>query len=104
MTPLLKEAIVHHLANRRWRPGWTLTVCEDPWEGLFVRFVGPVQDSYDPENTIDIGFPAWLPPMLTTEQLDYWVQWRLNRQESHEGREFYMSRCANRPVFDPHAE
>lgn len=104
MRPLPKEAIVHHLADRRWRPGWTLTVHEDTWEGLYVRFIGPVQNAYDCRNHITIGFNAWLPPMLTTEQLDYWVQWRLNRQESHEGREFYMSRSEDRPVFDPHAE
>ena len=75
-------------------------MCEDPWEGPFVRFVGPVDDSYNPGSTIDLGISSWLPPMVTTDQLDLWVQWRLWRVEGHESREYLMR--GGVPLFDPH--
>ena len=95
------EEIKDHLASIQYKPGWTWNVEIDPWEGLYIRFLISVEDSYSPGQTVDLGFSSWLPPMTNRKQLDLWLQWRIWRLESHEAREFM--RRDNRPIFDPHA-
>lgn len=90
-----------HLSTLTYRPGWSWTLERDVWEGLFVRFIGLVEDSYNANKKIALGINSWLPPMMSTEQLDAWMAWRLWRIEGHEAREFLCR--DNQPIFDPHA-
>jgi hypothetical protein len=99
---LSSEEIRRRLDERTYRPGWSWTLKEDPWEGRYVRFLCTgVADAFTPGATIDIGFDSWLPPMESIRQLDLWMQWRLARAESHESREFYQ--LNGNPLFDPHS-
>jgi hypothetical protein len=82
-----------------YKPGWTWTLREDPWEGLFVRFLVEIEDSYG-TGTLTLGIDSWLPPQVSEESLRLWMAWRLGRIESHEMREFF--KVDGRPVFDPH--
>jgi hypothetical protein len=98
---LTTEQIRQRLGELRYRPNWSWSLQIDPWEGAFIRFVATdVEDSYG-GKTLDIGFNTWLPPMLTVDQLDAFMQWRLARCEVHEAREF-LHGPDHRPLFDPH--
>jgi hypothetical protein len=101
VAPLTTRQIHDHLAGITYRPGWSWTLCEDPWEGPYIRFVWEGVPDSSGGGTIDIGFDTWLPPMLSTEQLDHFMQWRLARCEINESREFLQR--GGRPLFDPHA-
>jgi hypothetical protein len=94
-----------HLEKRKFRPGWTVEVYQGLWEGPHAVFRAEVPDAYDPSSEpVVLDIRSAIPPMLTTEQFDYWLQWRMNIIDSHEGREFFINIDTGRPVFDPHAE
>lgn len=84
-----------------YRPGWQLTVYEDPWEGPHLRIVATMPNAYRPDETVDVGINSAIPPMPDADAFLLWLQARLIRVESHESREFLH--LDGRPVFDPHA-
>jgi hypothetical protein len=90
-----------HLATLTYKPGWTWELEQDPWEGHRIRFLVDVPDAYSNDH-VTLGISSWLPPMQTTEQLDLWMAWRIQRIESHEAREFLKRN--GQPIFDPHAD
>lgn len=100
MPTLTSTQIRDHLAELHYKPGWTWTLQEDPWEGPYIRFLIDVPDTYG-TGTTTLGINTWLPPMETTQQLDLFIAWRLARIENHEAREFLKR--DGKPIFDPHA-
>src|SRR3954451_23959390 len=87
------------LGRCEYKPGWSWRLREDSWEGLFVRFLVEIDDSYG-TGALTLGIDSWLPPQVSEESLRLWMAWRLGRIESHEMREFF--KVDGRPVFDPH--
>lgn len=83
-----------------YRPGWSLDVFADPWEGPCLYIVADVVDGYHPEKTVELRIRSNIPPIPSAEYFAVWLQWRLSLIESHEARE-YLHRDG-RPVFDPH--
>lgn len=87
-----------------YRPGWKITVGDDLWEGLYLRIVAPVENSYSPGETQDLGITTYISPNDRRDAhcFDTFLAWRLARIESHEGREWL--RRDGRAIFDPHAD
>lgn len=90
------------LGDITYRPGWTFTLQEGQPEGPHLFIVGPVVNSYQPHDTIDLGIRSPLPPFRTVDDLLLWLAWRLRRIEDHESREWFRYR--GEVVDDPHAE
>lgn len=101
-TPLPLSIIQTYLQRVTYRPGWTIVAYSDPWEGVIIRIVGSVENSYDPGHFIDLGVVSYLPPVQTVDELSQWLAWRLGRIENHEMREWL--KCDGKPIYDPHAE
>jgi hypothetical protein len=99
MLPL--EDIRAHLGRITYRPGWTFEAYEDEHEGYKLRILAPVENSYRPGETVDLGIDSFLPPLETTHELETWLAWRLRRIESHESREWL--RRDGQLISDPHA-
>lgn len=100
--PLTVPELQAALDRVTYRPGWTFTAYEHPFEGPHLLIVAPVPNAYRPEETVDLGIRSPLPPMWTEHGLIVWLAWRLGRVESHEMREWL--RVDGRAPFDPHAE
>lgn len=100
--PLQVPEIRALLAEIEYMPGWTFEVDSGPWEGIQLIIRANLPDSYNPGERIQIGIRSYMPPLLSIEQFDRWMVWRLERIASHEVREFY--RRDGKPVFDPHTE
>lgn len=96
------EEIRREVAKVVYRPGWSFEVYEIGFEDPWLLVLAPVENSYVPGQTIDLGIRSPMPPMADAEAVHRWLMWRLERIESHEAREFYRVR-GERP-FDPHRE
>lgn len=88
------------LERLTYKPGFTFRAYEDPWEGQKIRIVGTVPDSYNPEQTVDLGIDSFLPPCQDAWDLRRWLAYRLKRIEIHEMLEFLKLDGA--PIWDPH--
>lgn len=83
-----------------YRPGWSLDVFADPWEGPCLYVVANVENGYDPDQVIELRVRSAIPPIPSRGYFAIWLQWRLQQIELHESREYL--RRDGRPVFDPH--
>jgi hypothetical protein len=89
-----------------YRPGWSLSVFVDPFEGPCLYVVVQVPDRTRPDQTIELRIRSNIPPIPTdwsadgADYFDWWLWYRLDLIERHECREFYQR--GGRPVFDPH--
>lgn len=77
------------LSECTYRTGWSFSIYEHPFEGYHLRILAPVEDSYHPGQTIDLGINSPIPPMHSEQAFEQWLAWRLNRIESHEAREWF---------------
>lgn len=101
MGSMTAEQVRRQMASYTYRPRWTFELIEGHCEGLQTRMVGPVEDSYHPGRTIDLGINDWLPPLATPDDLDRWMAYRCQRIEIHESREWLRRNGVL--VNDPHA-
>jgi hypothetical protein len=101
---LTRDQVEAHLATLDYRDGVMWTVTEDPWEGIKVRILYPVEDTYNPGQSTMLGIDSYLSPndRTTTQALDLWFTWRMWRIEGHEAREYVKRHGV--PLFDPHRE
>lgn len=92
------------LAATSYRPGWRLSIHENPWEGPYLRVVATLDDAYSPGTPIDIGVTSYPSPndLANPAAFDRWLAWRLGRIESHESREWL--RRDGRALYDPHTQ
>jgi hypothetical protein len=88
------------IAAFSYQPGWTMEICQDPWEGPFLYVVANVIDGYHPEQTVELRIRSNVPPIPSREYFAIWLQWRMDQIALHESREYL--RRGGRPVFDPH--
>lgn len=95
------EQLVHELSRYEYRPGWELSIFNDPWEGPCLYVEMTVADGYCPSATIDLRIRSAIPPMYDSNHFGYWLLWRLDQIERHECRE--MLHCDGKPLVDPHA-
>jgi hypothetical protein len=91
------------LARVNYKPGWRLSIWLDEHEGPVLRIVAPVNNSYHPDQTIDLGIDTYISPndAATPETFLKFVNWRLDRVASHEHREWFQ--VDGVPLNDPHA-
>jgi hypothetical protein len=91
------------LAQVTYRPGWEFRIAEDPYEGLAVWVVAPVENSYQPGTTTDLGIETFVPlaSLAGPEQFLEWLLARLVRLETHEAMEWF--KVNGKPFRDPHA-
>jgi hypothetical protein len=82
------------------RPGWSVALFLDPWEGPALLLTATVVDAYHPERTTDLRIRSLVPPCPTADAFADWVLWRLLQVESHETRELLWRDGA--PLYDPH--
>lgn len=92
----LKEAI----AKFSYKPGWTFTVYEDPYEGSHIQIAVSTPDAFHPEQDVVLDIHSPLPPMFDDRQLKAWMLWRLLRIETHECREWL--RFKGEQIINPH--
>ena len=84
-----------------YRPGWQISVFQDPHEGPKLRVVATVIDGYHPDQTTDLGINSRIPDIIENEDQFYrWILWRLLEIEAHECREYF--RVDGRLYRDPH--
>lgn len=90
------------LERFEYKPGWSVSVFDDAFEGQKIRIVAEgLQDSYNPGQTIDLGVNSFLAPVMDEWDLKRWLYWRISRIELHELREFL--KWDGHLVWDPHA-
>ncbi len=95
-TPELQE-----LAGRvQYRPGWTFSVYQHRFEGQALLIHMSVLDSQTGEPAL-IPVPTFIPPIPDETYFWSWLLYRLQRLESHEGRECF--RVDGRMWSNPHA-
>ena len=82
-------------------PGWKFSVTETV-EGPRLRILTRLPDSYNPNETVDLGIDSHLPPMPDEDYLKTWILDRLKRIAIHETCEWL--RVDGKLVLDPHAE
>jgi hypothetical protein len=99
---LTRWQIERELRLLTYKEGWEWSLLEDEHEGLYVRWIITLPDSYNPGETVDLGINSWLPPIPDRDYLAKWFLWRVKRIESHEAREFLKRDGVI--LFDPHAE
>lgn len=88
------------LDRASYLPGWDIDVHDTHYEGLMLRVVGTVPDSYHPGETTELGINTHLPWLLRYDQLHEFVLRRLLIVGSHEVREWF--KVDGHPYSDPH--
>lgn len=98
------DALSAHLARITYRRGWTFELVDDPeqHEGLKLRIVARVEDSYRPGEYTELRICSYLPPMADEAAFEHWLFWRLRRIEIHECGEWF--KVDGIVAFDPHSE
>jgi hypothetical protein len=99
-TWLTPDTLIAEIGRYQYRPGWTLTVFIDPWEGPCLYVVADLVDGYHPDQTVQVRIRSAIPPIPTTDYFGHWLLWRLGMIESHECREYL--RRDTKLLFDPH--
>jgi hypothetical protein len=86
-----------------YKPRYRLSVWLDEHEGPVLRIVALVNNSYQPDQTIDLGIDTYISPndAATPDTFLRFVNWRLGRVASHEHREWFQ--VDGVPLNDPHA-
>jgi len=97
---LTLEQLQAEIKRYTYRPGWQMSVFQDPFEGPCFYLLAHVQDAYNPTQTVPLGIRSNIPPMRTVEAFGEWLQWRLIQVEIHEAREYL--RRDNKILYDPH--
>jgi hypothetical protein len=97
------EQIRDELAAVQWRPGFTFRLYQHRHhgEGIWLSIAGPLPDAYRPGEMVAVNVRTAVPPIPDLAYLHVWLDWRLERFDSHETREFY--RVRGEAIFDPHA-
>ena len=93
--------IQEHLVRVTYKPGWTFECYEDVvYNAPSVRICALVPDVNNPEETVTVVQKSICPYLVTVEEFDRWMIFRLEEMERRELREFY--RVDGAPVDDPH--
>lgn len=96
------EEIREELADVLYKPGWHFEAYQHREEGIWVAIHVSLENSYRPGQSVDICVRSPLPPIPDTDYLHVWMNWRLDRIDNHERREWYRVRGEIRD--DPHAD
>lgn len=99
---LTMAEIQEHLGRLSYRPGWTIEAYQGMYEYAHLVIRANVEDSYHPGQVVVLDVHSMLPPVLTVEELERWLLWRLSRIEIHECREWFKR--DGKPVSDPHGQ
>lgn len=91
------NTILQHVT---YKPGWTFTAWDHPWEGTWITIRAEVPNAYHPDQTITLNIRTAVPPIPDEHYLLDWFAYRLGRIELHEMREYL--RIGGQPVSDPH--
>jgi len=83
-----------------YKPEWTISVFEDPYEGPCLYLTADVVDGYDHSKTVPLRIRSNIPPHRNREEFLIWLQWRLIQIEIHECREYFH--VNGKPWSDPH--
>jgi hypothetical protein len=98
---LTLEELRRQLTRVTYKPGYTFTVWQHPWEGVWLTMTAELLDAYHPDKTITVRVNTAVPPIPHGRYLFEWLCYRLARFETHECREWF--RVDDQPVFDPHS-
>jgi hypothetical protein len=85
-----------------YKEGWTMEVYEGAFEGPHLRIRGVEPDSTKPGENLPLDIHSRIPPMLSLDQFDLFLQNRLIVIETHECREFLRLRKNGKAIFYPH--
>lgn len=84
----------------KYKPEWTLSVFQDPYEGPCLYLTADVVDGYDHSSTVPLRIRSNIPHHTDAQQFYTWLQWRLIQVEIHECREYFH--VGGAPFSDPH--
>lgn len=90
------------LSYYTYRPGWMMTLWEDPMQGILLHIVAEVENAYDTSEPVVLKINTWLPPMHTKKQFGEFLAWRLRQIEIHESMEWLKRRGVC--LEDPHKD
>lgn len=93
-------ALRTELERFTYRPGWVLTIEEDPFEGPFLFVECVVPNGYRPDEPLRLGVRSNIPPIPDAQYFGVWLSWRMRQMEIHESME-YLHRDG-KPWRDPH--
>lgn len=86
---LSAEELTDELARCSYRPGWTMQILTDPFEGVFLYVTAPVPDAFQVDETAPLYVRTLIPPIPDAEYFAVWLHWRLEVMERHECLEFF---------------
>lgn len=89
---------LNHVA---YRPGWYFDVHPTPFgDGCWIFVHGPIIDSEDFTHILDVDVRMVVPHFDYDREFYDWLEWRLQRIERHESREFFW--VDGKPYNSPH--
>jgi hypothetical protein len=83
-----------------YRRGWRLSLEQHPFEGVWLTVEFSVADAYDQTLRQKQRVRTWFPICFDERTFYANLEFRLERIESHEAREFFL--IEGERVFDPH--
>jgi hypothetical protein len=96
------EELRTELGRVTYKPGWRLLLYRHRFgEGIWLSILAEVPDSNNPTRTTVINVRAAVPPIPDAAYFHEWLNYRLDRVDNHERREFY--RVDGAKLHDPHA-
>ncbi len=102
MTLLTVQQMQERVKRYSYRKGWTIEVREGAFEGAILHIHSIEEDSTKDTEKIELDIYSPIPPQISMESFDLFVQWRLIRIECHESREFLRLKKNGKSVFYPH--
>lgn len=96
------EQLENELSIITYRPGWMLTLWNDPYEGIMLYILASVRNSYNPDEETELRIVTWVPPIPDMNYFHQWLFWRLRAIEIHECMEWF--KVDGTPIFDPHED
>jgi hypothetical protein len=97
---LTYEQLADCITRAEYKPDWTISVFNDPYEGPCLYLTADVVDGYDHTKTVPLRIRSNIPHCTTPGDFYRWLQWRLIQVEIHEAREYVH--VDGEPWSDPH--
>ena len=85
-----------------YKEGWKIEVREGAFEGAHLIITVVVPDSTRPGETMELDVHSSIPPQVSLDSFDLYLQWRINRIETHEAREFLRLKKNGKALLFPH--
>lgn len=99
---LTYEQMSEHLKTVTYLPGWEMSLYVGATEGIHCLIKASINDNFNPGQKFSFEVYSPVPPQVSIESFNLWLNWRLMRIAIHESCE--QLQINGEAIVNPHRE